>query len=104
MHSYPVAAILTPGEMASRVGRMLVSVAMQRIRTCLANAALLLTAITSMALAQERTPVDVSKLGPQVGERIPEFTLPDQDGQLQSLESVRGPNGSLILFHRSADW
>ena len=40
----------------------------------------------------------------EVGELVPNFELPDQHGQLQSLESVRGPNGSLVLFHRSADW
>jgi cytochrome oxidase Cu insertion factor (SCO1/SenC/PrrC family) len=56
------------------------------------------------AMAQDRTPVDLSALGPQVGERVPDFELRDQQGQLQTLESVRGPNGSLILFHRSADW
>jgi hypothetical protein len=65
---------------------------------------ILLIASSTFASAQTRTPIDVSALGPQVGERVPEFSLPDQNGQLQSLESVRGPNGSLILFHRSADW
>ena len=65
---------------------------------------LLVTAISIMATAQERKTIDVSALGPQVGERVPGFSLPDQHGQLQTLESVRGPNGSLILFHRSADW
>ena len=59
---------------------------------------------STMATAQSRAPIDVSALGPQVGERVPEFSLPDQHGKLQTLESVRGPNGSLILFHRSADW
>lgn len=67
-------------------------------------AAFLLGLISTMTAAQDRTPIDVSALGPQVGERVPDFSLPDQHGQLQTLESVRGPNGSLILFHRSADW
>jgi peroxiredoxin len=39
-----------------------------------------------------------------VGERVPDFSLPDQFGQLQSLDSIRGPNGTMLLFHRSADW
>jgi hypothetical protein len=65
---------------------------------------ILVTAISVMATAQNRTPIDLSALGPQVGDRVPEFSLPDQHGQLQSLGSIRGPNGSLILFHRSADW
>ena len=51
-----------------------------------------------------RTPIDVASLGPQVGERVPAFSLPDQNGQVQTLESILGPNGALLLFHRSADW
>ena len=53
---------------------------------------------------QGRTPIDVASLGPQVGERVPEFSLPDQHGETRTLESVLGPNGALLLFHRSADW
>lgn len=54
--------------------------------------------------AQQRTPVDVASLGPQVGEQVPAFSLPDQNGQMQTLESVLGPRGGMLLFHRSADW
>ncbi len=53
---------------------------------------------------QPRTPIDVASLGPQVGERVPAFSLPDQNGQVQTRESILGPNGALLLFHRSADW
>ena len=53
---------------------------------------------------QGRTPIDVASLGPQVGERVPAFSLPDQNGQIQTLESVLGPNGAILLFHRSANW
>ena len=54
--------------------------------------------------AQEREPIDVSALGPQVGERVPDFSLPDQHGRVQTLESIMGEKGAMILFHRSADW
>ncbi len=54
--------------------------------------------------AQERTPVDVSSLGPQVGERVPDFALPDQHGRVRTLDSIMGEKGAMILFHRSADW
>ncbi len=54
--------------------------------------------------AQERKPVDVSTLGPQVGERVPDFALPDQYGRIRTLESIVGAKGAMILFHRSADW
>jgi len=52
----------------------------------------------------QRTSIDVASLGPQVGDRVPGFELPDQTGEDRSLESILGPNGALLLFHRSADW
>ncbi|MBL4821541.1 MAG: hypothetical protein JKY98_11220 [Gammaproteobacteria bacterium] len=54
--------------------------------------------------AEPREPVKVASLGPQVGERVADFSLPDQNGQMQTLDSIGGPNGTMILFHRSADW
>lgn len=42
--------------------------------------------------------------GPAVGEKIPAFSAVDQDGNTQTLETLAGPNGLLLLFHRSADW
>ena len=54
--------------------------------------------------AQEREPVDVSSLGPQVGERVPDFALPDQYGRVRTLDSIMGERGAMIVFHRSANW
>jgi hypothetical protein len=42
--------------------------------------------------------------GPEPGQRIPGFTLPDQDGVSRSLPNLAGPNGLLLVFYRSADW
>jgi hypothetical protein len=42
--------------------------------------------------------------GPEHGERIPDFSLPDQDGVLRSVGNLAGPNGLLLVFYRSADW
>ena len=42
--------------------------------------------------------------GPEPGERIPNFTLPDASGLDRSLADLSGPNGLLLVFHRSADW
>ncbi len=53
---------------------------------------------------ESRTPIEVAALGPQVGERVPAFSLPDQNGQIRTLESILGPRGAMLLFHRSADW
>jgi hypothetical protein len=42
--------------------------------------------------------------GPEPGQRLPDFSLPDQHGVLRSLKSLAGPSGLLLVFHRSADW
>ena len=44
------------------------------------------------------------KSGPEIGEKIPNFNLPDQNGRMHDFASIAGPNGAVILFHRSADW
>ena len=60
---------------------------------------------TPIAVEMEsRTPIDVASLGPQVGEQVPAFSLPDQNGRVRTLDSILGPNGAILLFHRSADW
>jgi hypothetical protein len=42
--------------------------------------------------------------GPAVGQPIPEFEAVDQSGRRQTFQTLRGPKGLLLLFHRSADW
>ncbi len=58
------------------------------------------------AHAQELEPsrIDVAALGPQVGEIVPDFSLPDQNGTNWTRESILGPNGAMLVFIRSADW
>jgi peroxiredoxin len=46
----------------------------------------------------------VSKLGPQLGERVPDFSLKDQNGNTQTLRSIMGRRGVVLVFLRSADW
>ena len=53
---------------------------------------------------QARTRIDVSTLGPRVGERVPDFRLPDQTGKEQTLQSIMGRRGVMLVFLRSADW
>jgi len=48
--------------------------------------------------------IDVSKLGPQVGDRVPDFSLKDQTGKVRTLQSIMGPKGAMLVFVRSADW
>jgi len=56
------------------------------------------------AAAQSPSRIDLSKLGPQVGERVPDFSLTDQNGKTATLESIMGPKGAMLVFFRSADW
>jgi hypothetical protein len=50
------------------------------------------------------SPVDVERLGPQVGSVVPEFSAVDQFGRAQTLKSIMGPDGAMLIFNRSADW
>lgn len=42
--------------------------------------------------------------GLQPGAKAPSFALKDQDAKAQTLRSLAGPNGLLLIFNRSADW
>jgi len=44
------------------------------------------------------------KTGPGVGQPVPDFSAHDQEGRTQTLKSILGPNGALLVFFRSADW
>lgn len=52
----------------------------------------------------EPVPIDVQKLGPQVGAHVTDFNLKDQHGESRTLQSVMGPKGAILVFFRSADW
>ena len=55
--------------------------------------------------AQDQAPLpEVDRFGPQVGEVVPEFSLVDQRGETQTLQSLMGSNGMMLVFSRSADW
>ena len=51
-----------------------------------------------------RTRIDLSRLGPQVGARVPDFNLKDAAGKEWTLQSIMGPKGAMLVFFRSADW
>jgi hypothetical protein len=42
--------------------------------------------------------------GPEVGDLLPGFVLPDQYGHEVDLHQSRGGRRALVLFHRSARW
>lgn len=62
-----------------------------------------LAAVPSQS-GSSRRPIDVAKLGPQVGERVPDFNLTDQNGTSRTFQSILGPKGAMLVFYRSADW
>ncbi len=43
-------------------------------------------------------------IGLEVGQKAPDFSLKDEFGNAQTLESLKGKNGTVLLFFRSADW
>jgi hypothetical protein len=44
------------------------------------------------------------KTGPDIGSKAQDFEALDQNGQVQNLRSISGPNGMILVFYRSADW
>jgi hypothetical protein len=71
-----------------------------------AGMSLALAASAGALRAQDLAPseIDVSALGPQVGDIVPDFSLPDQSGEIRTRESIMGPRGAMLVFVRSADW
>jgi hypothetical protein len=43
-------------------------------------------------------------VGLQIGQKAPAFSLPDQFGHEQSIDTLKGSKGTVLLFFRSADW
>lgn len=60
--------------------------------------------VGAVVSAQQAQTVDVTTLGPQVGQKAIGFELPDQQGRRQTLASVAGPKGTMLVFFRSSDW
>jgi peroxiredoxin len=48
--------------------------------------------------------VEFDKLGPSIGERFPDVSLPGQDGTTVNLHADRAGRPALVVFHRSARW
>jgi hypothetical protein len=48
--------------------------------------------------------VELMSIGLAVGQKAPAFSVRDQSGRLQTLDTLKGTNGTVLLFFRSADW
>ncbi len=42
--------------------------------------------------------------GPAVGQLLPDFTLPDQNGSMVNFTAARQGKRAMVVFHRSARW
>lgn len=42
--------------------------------------------------------------GPEIGERLPDFELPDQDGRAVRFHEGRARAKAVVVFYRSAVW
>src|SRR5579859_2655799 len=47
---------------------------------------------------------ELMSIGLAIGQKAPNFSARDEFGHIQTLETLKGPNGTVLLFFRSADW
>jgi hypothetical protein len=48
--------------------------------------------------------IELMSIGLAVGQKAPAFSVHDQFGRVQTLDTLKGTNGTVLLFFRSADW
>ena len=48
--------------------------------------------------------IELMSIGLALGQKARAFSLHDQFGRTQTLDSLRGPKGTVLLLFRSADW
>ena len=61
-------------------------------------------ALVGVLAAWPQAQTNLATLGPQVGQRAVDFSLPDQQDRVRTLKSLAGPKGTMLVFFRSADW
>jgi peroxiredoxin Q/BCP len=71
--------------------------------TSFAFAALVFATLPALG-QQPPQKIDVSRLGPQTGQPVPDFRLQDAQGTVWTRESILGPKGAMLVFSRSLDW
>ena len=77
-------------------------------RCTIFGCAILLLALSALPAAhsQNPPPSEHEPPGPglAVGRHAPAFSASDQFGRTQTLDTLRGANGTVLLFFRSAEW
>jgi hypothetical protein len=66
-------------------------------------AGLLALWLCTTSVGADQTP-DLNDIGPKVGVAAREFSATDQFGHRQTLQSLMGRDGLMLVFFRSADW
>ena len=100
----PEAAMKRPPDWRSLMVHLATMRLSRRPAPPLALALLAALLVQTAVMSQSPPKIDVSKLGPQVGERVPDFSLKDQNGKPWTVQSIMGPKGAMLVFYRSADW
>ena len=73
----------------------------------IAPAILLFTGVLALAAEQESLSTQSRRapsIGLEIGQQAPAFAVPDEFGQQQTNQTLRGANGTVLVFFRSADW
>ena len=60
--------------------------------------------IMAISLVTAALAADAVPTGPAVGTIIPALEVKDLNGKTQTLASLTGPKGLMLVFFRSADW
>jgi hypothetical protein len=72
-----------------------------------AVAVLLFMGVFGLAAEQE-SPSSKSRpapsIGLDIGQQAPAFAVPDEYGREQTVQTLKGANGTVLVFFRSADW
>jgi hypothetical protein len=48
--------------------------------------------------------IEPMSIGLAIGQKAPAFSARDQFGRVQTLDTLKGASGTVLLFFRSADW
>jgi len=73
----------------------------------IAVAILLFTGVLGLATEQESPSIPLypaPSIGLEIGQQAPAFALPDEFGQEQTNQTLKGTSGTVLVFFRSADW
>jgi hypothetical protein len=55
-------------------------------------------------LAAKQNPSTKPSIGLDIGQQAPAFAVPDEYGRQQTNQTLKGANGTVLVFFRSADW